>query len=96
MSVVELAERATSVPFTAVTTGPERDNHGQHQGALDLRRSLPSQVTIALDLALGAGSRICYRLSAAQLRCPYKATSMWSAVSRLSTSPCTAVLRPLA
>jgi hypothetical protein len=31
------------------------DNHGQRQGALDLRGSLPSEVTIPLDLALGAG-----------------------------------------
>jgi hypothetical protein len=33
------------------------DNHGQRQGGLDLRRSLPSQVTDRPDLALQAGGR---------------------------------------
>jgi hypothetical protein len=42
----------------AIHSGPRRsqaDNHGQHPSALDLRRSLASQVTTAPDLALQAG-----------------------------------------
>jgi hypothetical protein len=52
-----LTGRATSVPFTAVMTSPERTATGQHQNDVDLRRSLPLQVTVPPDLALGAGGR---------------------------------------
>jgi hypothetical protein len=44
----------------AIHSGPERfpaDNHGQRQSLFDLHRSLPPQVTILPDLALGAGGR---------------------------------------
>jgi hypothetical protein len=46
--------------YRAIHNSPERyraDNHGQHHDAYDLRRFLPSQVTILPDLALGAGGR---------------------------------------
>ena len=45
----------------AIHSSPERsraDNHGQHEGGLDLRRSLPSQVRNMADLALGAGGHL--------------------------------------
>jgi hypothetical protein len=44
----------------AIHSGPDRsraDNHGQQRSSLDLRRSPPSQVTAAAELALGAGGR---------------------------------------
>ena len=56
-----LAGRATSAPFTAVPTGPQRtvtDNADVHS----TWSSVPSQVTILLDLALGAGGRLARAL----------------------------------
>jgi hypothetical protein len=44
----------------AIHSGPCRstaDNHGQPRSSLDLRRSPPSQVTAAAELALGAGGQ---------------------------------------
>ena len=49
----------------AIHSGPERsraDNHGQPRSSLDLRRSPPSQVTAAAELALGAGGRMTCRV----------------------------------
>ena len=46
--------------YRAIHSSPDRspgDNHGQHQGGLDLRRSPPSQVAILPDLALQAGGK---------------------------------------
>jgi hypothetical protein len=46
--------------YRAIHSGLDRspaDNHGQRHGGLDLRCSLPSQVTNPPDLALGAGGR---------------------------------------
>jgi hypothetical protein len=48
------------VPLTCHSQQPlpsSADNHGQRQGALDQRRSVPSQVAAPPDLALGAGGR---------------------------------------
>ena len=56
---VILSGRATSVPFTAVPTGLQRDNHGQRRSSIDLHGSPSSQMTILRDLALGAGGRSC-------------------------------------
>jgi hypothetical protein len=55
---VVLAGRATSVPFTAVTAGPQRTTTDNTTAATTLRRSPPPQVTILLDLALGAEGRV--------------------------------------
>jgi hypothetical protein len=44
----------------AIHSGPEQsraDNHGQPRSSLDLHHSLPSQITAAPELALGAGGR---------------------------------------
>jgi hypothetical protein len=54
---VVLAGRATSVPFTAGLDRYPADNHGQRYTSLERHRSLPSQVTILPDLALGARGR---------------------------------------
>jgi hypothetical protein len=47
---VVLTGRATSVPFTAVMTGPQRTTTDNTTAPLDQRRSLPSQVTIPIWL----------------------------------------------
>jgi hypothetical protein len=47
----------------AISSGLDRsraDNYGQRRSSTDLRGVTPLQVTIAADLALGAGSRIVY------------------------------------
>jgi hypothetical protein len=49
--------------YRAIHSGHDRssgDNHGQCRSSFDLRGFTPLQVTIAADLALGAGSRIVY------------------------------------
>ena len=56
--LVDLASRATSVPFTTVTTGHERTATDNNYGRLDLRPSPAPQVAILADLALGAGGRL--------------------------------------
>src|SRR6266508_1763478 len=52
---VILAGRATSVPFTAVGTGPERTPRDNTTSAVSLRRSLLLQVAILLGLPWGQG-----------------------------------------
>ena len=65
---VILAGRATSVPFTAVTSGPQRTLTDNTTAGRDLCRSVPPQVTIVLELALGArGRRLPARRTLSQL-----------------------------
>jgi hypothetical protein len=55
---------SSAVPPACLHSGPGRsraDNHGQCESGLDLRRSLPSQVTVPPDLAWGAGSSVQLR-----------------------------------
>ncbi len=50
-----------AVPLACIHSDPHRspaDNHGQRRSSIDLRRSPSSQVTVASDLALGAGGRL--------------------------------------
>jgi hypothetical protein len=59
----------------AIHTGRDRsraDKQGQRHGALDLRRSLPSQVMIPPDLALQAEGRGLGRCRAAPWRLAYE------------------------
>jgi hypothetical protein len=53
-----LAGRATSVPFTAVLTGPEQTATDNTTSGINLRRSPMAQLEILPDLALQAGSRL--------------------------------------
>jgi hypothetical protein len=52
---VVLGGRATSVPFTAVLSGPDRRTTGNAQSSIDLRGFTPPQVATQTDLALQAG-----------------------------------------
>jgi hypothetical protein len=57
-----ICTRAPNGPchYRAIHSSPYRssaDNHGQRQGALDQRRSVPSQVAAPPDLALQSGGR---------------------------------------
>jgi hypothetical protein len=57
-SIVVLPGRATGVPLHSGPHRSQADNHGQCRSSLDLRSSLPSQVTILPDLAWRAGARL--------------------------------------
>jgi hypothetical protein len=72
---VILDGRATSVPFTTVTTGPERTTTDNTMAAATCAASPPSQVTVPPDLALGAGGR--WSKPASALPCPAGRSGPW-------------------